>query len=163
VSGVRWLFISKDCRVFRISQPKNQEYKPIQELAGQEVLEVILYYETKNRKPFKLLTVEFDRLSLDSEGGYVVTDEARRRGIYNFLEFGLVTPEELAKRDRPTAIPVKPVTPLAREKEALYTYLRDKLPMLSQDAPFVVEMRIKSSKQIHQSNIDLIRQAKKLK
>jgi hypothetical protein len=149
--------------VFRISQPKNQVYKPIQELAGQEVLEVILYYDTIDRKPYKLLTVEFDRLRLDSEGRHVVSEEARRRGLYNFLEFGLVTPEELANRDRPLSIPVAPIIPTVREKEALYNYLRDKLPVLAKDAPLVVEIRLKSRDRIHQRNIDLVRQAKKLK
>jgi hypothetical protein len=163
VSGIRWLFISEDCKVFRTYEPKNHVYKPIKELANQEVLEVILIYETKERKPYKLLQVWFDRLGLDSVGGYVVTDEARDRGLYNFIKYGFVTPEELAIREEPLTIPIAPITPSGNEKEALYKYLKEKIPALAKDAPLVVERCIKSLKQNHQNYVDLIKQAKKLK
>lgn len=163
MSGSRFLFVSKDNKVLRTSQPKNQVYKPILELAGQEVLEVILYYETRDRKPNKLLTVWFDRLNLDSSGKYVVTDDARKRAFFNYLVYGFVTAEELAKSDRPLAIPMAPIIPSVKEKEALYAYLKDKSPPLFKDAPFVVEKCIQALKDDHQSNIDLIRRASKLK
>jgi hypothetical protein len=163
MSGIRWLFISEDYKVFRTYEPKNHTYKPIKELANQEVLEVILFYETKDRKPYKLLQVWFERLGLDSTGGYVINKEAKDRGLYNFIEYGFATPEDLANRDEPLSIPVAPITPTGSEKEALYKYLKDKLPALAEDAPFVVERCITSLKQNHQNYIDLIRQAKKLK
>jgi hypothetical protein len=164
MSGIRWLFISEDCKVFRTYEPKNNEYKPIKELASQEVLEVILFYETKERKPYKLLQVWFQRLGLDSAGGYVITDETRDRDLYNYIKYGFVTTsEELANRKEPLAIPIAPTTPTSSEKEALYKYIKEKLPALAKDAPFVVERCIKSIKQNHQNNIDLIRRAKKLK
>jgi hypothetical protein len=163
MSGIRWLFISEDCKVYRTYEPKNHVYKPIKELANQEVLEVILFYETKERKPYKLLQVWFDRLGLNSDGGYVVTDEARDRGLYNFIEYGFATPEDLANREKPLTIPIAPITPTDSEKEALYNYLQEKIPTLAKDAPYVVERCIKSLKQNQLNYIDLIKQAKKLK
>jgi hypothetical protein len=163
VSGIRWLFISNDCRVFRIPKPKNWVYKPVKELSGQEVLEVILYYETRDRKPFKLLRIEFDRIRLDPKGKYVFNDEDRERGMYNFLEFELTTPEKLANSDRPLAIPIAPVTPLPKEKAVLYAYLKGKLPILAKEAPLVLENAIQFAEQTHQKFIKLIKQAKKLK
>lgn len=163
MSGIRWLFISEECKVFRTYEPKNYTYKPIKELASQEVLQVILFYETKERKPYKLLQVWFERLELDSTGGYVITDEARDRGLYNAIKYGFTSPEELANREEPLSIPIAPITPSSSEKEALYKYLKEKIPALSKNAPFVVEGCLKSLKQNHQDNINLIRQAKKLK
>lgn len=163
MSGIRWLFISKDYKVYRIPKPKKHVYKPIKDLSGQEVLEVILYYETRDRKPFKLLTVHFDRLSLNAEGRYMMSDEDRDRSFYNVFEFGIGTPEELAKRDKPLAIPIAPVTPSSAEKEALYTYLGEELPELAKDAPIIVEKLIGYSKESHQKNINLIKQSKRLK
>jgi hypothetical protein len=163
MSGIRWLFISEDCKVYRTYEPKNHIFKPIKELANQEVLEVILFYETNKRKPYKLLQVWFDRLGLDFDGGYVITDEARDRGFYNFIEYGFETPEELAIREKPLTIPIAPIIPTNSEKEALYKYLKEKIPALAKDAPLVVERCIKSLKQNQQNYIDLIKQAKKMK
>ena len=164
MSGIRFLFISKDNKVFRTSQPKNLVYKPILELAEQEVFEVILYYETKERKPNKLLTVWFNRLKLDSAGGHVVSDDTRKRAFFNYSVYGgFVTAEELANSDQPLAIPVAPVIPTVKEKEALYAYLKDKSPPLFKDAPFIVEKRITALKVTHQNNIDLMKRASKLK
>ncbi|MCY7751759.1 hypothetical protein MOB25_00180 [Bacillus haynesii] len=163
MTGTRWIFISEDCKVFRVPQPKNLVYKPISELSDQEVLEVILFYETKDRKPSKLLTVQFNRLRLNSSGKYEMNDEDTRRSMHNFFEFGMATPEDIAKRDRPLALPIAPVVPLASEKEALYLYLKEKLPSLAEDAPIVVEKVIQFLKQTHQKHIKLIKQAKKLK
>jgi hypothetical protein len=163
MSGIRWLFISEDFKVYRTYEPKNHVYKPIKELASQEVLEVILFYETNERKPYKLLQVSFERLGLDSTGGYVITDDARDRGFYNLTNYAFATPEDLASSEEPLAIPIAPITPSSSEKKALYKYLKEKLPSLAKDAPLVVERCVNSLKQNHQNNIDLIRQAKRLK
>lgn len=59
MSGTRWLYISNDLKVHKVPNPKNSKFKPIKELAGQEVLKVLLYYETFEKKPSKLLLLEF--------------------------------------------------------------------------------------------------------
>ncbi|WP_374019097.1 hypothetical protein ABU162_04990 [Paenibacillus thiaminolyticus] len=163
MNGTRWLYISNDFKVYRVPKPKNHVYKSIRELAGQEVLRIILYFEIKERNPFKLLLIEFERITLDLNGGYQLLQAEMSKALYNFFEFGLTTPEELAEKDTPLAIPMAPVIPTNREKEALYNYLKEKFKPLYVDAPYIMEMRINSLKKIHKEYIDLVKQAMKLK
>ena len=162
MSGTRWVLISKDNKVYKISQPRNWIFKPMRELAGEEVLEVILYYDIKNRKPNKLLMVDFDRINLSEEGSRIQSDEDDRKVLHNFFEFGLTTIEELAKKEV-LAIPVAPIIPSTLEKEALYTYLREKLEVLADEAPIIVENRIKYLKQKHMECVSMVREASKLR
>ncbi|QWU15324.1 hypothetical protein SAMN04487895_10812 [Paenibacillus sophorae] len=163
MNGVRRLYITKSNKVFKIPQSNKVSKRFIEDLARQEVLEVLLYYEIKERKPSKLLMVEFDRITLDTNGEYQITEEEKSRGLHNFLHFGLVTPEELANREGPPILPLAPVLPLRNEKEALYKYLKEKINVLFKDTPFIVEMRIESLEQKHREYIDLVKKSTKLK
>jgi hypothetical protein len=163
LGGTKWLFISKELKVMKISQPNNQVYKPVPSLAGQVVLEVILYYETMSRKPSKLVLVEFDRIQLDENGGYAVNDDERRRALHNFFEFGMTTPEEKAEGDQPLALPIPPVIPAIKEKEALYSYLKLKYPVLAFSAPIIVENKINFSKETHRTHIEFVKKVMKLR
>jgi len=157
------LYITSENKVVKVTQPKNHIFKPIGKLAGQDVLRILLYYKTVNRKPSKLLLVEFNRVKLDSEGGYQLSDSEMDNAMFNFNHFGFTTPQELANRDTPLPIPIEPVIPTSEEKSAIYNYIKEKLPPLSTDAPYIVESTIASLKQSHQRNIELIKQASKLK
>lgn len=160
---MRWLYISKGAKVYKVPHPKNLKFKAVKELAGQEVLQVMLYYETKDKEPYKLMLTQFDRIILDSEGIYEHNDEDRDRAMYNYLNFAFTTPDDLAKRDDPLTIPLAPVIPLKIEKEALYEYLTQKVPSLAEDAPLIVEGTIKSLQKSHEEKNNLIRDAQKLK
>ncbi|MBW7475692.1 hypothetical protein K0T92_13140 [Paenibacillus oenotherae] len=163
MSGTRWLYINKELKVIKIPSPKNHIYKPIKEWAGQEVLKILLFYKTKDRKPSKLLMIEFDRITLDSNGGYQLTDELVHEAMYNFLEFGFSTTEELAQRDSPPAIPRAPILPKPEEKKALYNYLQNQNKTLFMDAPYILESRINALNQIYKENLDLVKQSQKLR
>jgi len=97
MAGTRFLFISKEAQVYKVPIPKDFEYKAIPSLADQDVLEVILHYETRNRKPHKLICVSFQRLSLDNNGQYKLTDDEMNNRSRNFREFALHTPETLSE------------------------------------------------------------------
>ncbi|MCD9023455.1 hypothetical protein [Cohnella silvisoli] len=163
MGGTMWLFISKDLKVTKIPKPINQVYKPIPSLARQEVLEVIMYYETKSRKPSELMIVNFNRFRLDENGGYVITDFERRRAFHNFFEFGMTTPEEKAEEDQPLALPIPPVIPTIKEKETLYSYLKQKYSVLANQTPMVVENMINFSKETHRKHIELVKKAMKIR
>ncbi len=162
MSGVRWLYIF-DMDVYKVPNPKNWRFKAIKELAGQEVLKVMLHYETKNRKPYNLMLTQFNRIVLDSEGVYELNDDDEDKAMYNFINFAFTSPGELAESEAPLTIPMAPVIPLQKEKEALYGYLTEKIPSLAKDAPFIVEKTIKSLKESHEERVNLIRDAKKLR
>lgn len=83
MTGCRFLFISSNGdKIIKISQPKNHKYKSVPQLANQNVLEVILFYKNKDRKPHQLLTIEFDRFRLDSNGNYEETEVDRKRALF---------------------------------------------------------------------------------
>lgn len=163
MSGSRWLYLSNDLKVHKVPKPKNGKFKPVKGLGGQEVLKVHLYYETFEKKPSKLLLLEFDRVTLDSEGSYELTQEEMEKALYNFNEFGFVTPEELAQRDEPLSLPRAPVLPTAEEKKTVYNYLKENIISLSHNAPYIMEERISALKRIHKEHIELIRKAIKLR
>ncbi|MCM3711483.1 hypothetical protein [Sporosarcina luteola] len=163
MSGLRFLYISQEGKVFRVPQPKNNKFKAIRDLSGQVVLKVMLYYETEDRIPSKLLFLEFDRIQLDSEGGYELIETEINKVIGNAMEYIFVTPEEMAKRHRPFVIPLAPSLPDEIEKKALYGYLELKLPLLSKDAPFITEKTINKLKQIHDKKLTLVKEANRLR
>lgn len=158
-----WLFISKDLRVTKIPKPIDQVYKPMPSLARLEVLEVTMYYETKSRKPSKLQIVNFDRFTLDENGGFVITDFERRRSLHNFFEFGITTPEEKANDDLPIALPIPPVIPTIKEKEALYSYLKQKYSVIANQAPMIVENMINFSNETHKKHIEFTKKTMKIR
>lgn len=123
----------------------------------------MLYYETKDRKPERLLIVEFDRIRLDTEGVYELTDEEMNKVMQNALHFIYATPQQLANSEGPVVLPVAPSIPSSKEKIALYAYLNNKIPSLGKDAPKIVENTIASLKNVHQEKIDMIKEAKVLR
>ncbi|WP_379320269.1 hypothetical protein [Paenibacillus puldeungensis] len=69
-------------KIIKIPQPKNHKYKSVPELTNQNVPEAILYYKNKDRKPYQLLTVGFDRFRLDSNGNYEETEVERKMAFH---------------------------------------------------------------------------------
>ncbi|MFJ8102716.1 hypothetical protein [Lysinibacillus sp. NPDC096212] len=163
MGGIKWLYISEENKIYKVPNPKNGRFKEIKELSEQDVLKVMLYYRTKNRKPDKLVMVEFDRITLDSQGGYEVTDERNRRMLQNAFQFIYNTPQQLADSKSPFELPLAPSVPSNIEKKALYEFLNQNFPNLGNDAPAIVENAISSLKKIHQKKIDLIKEANKLR
>ncbi|WP_042161976.1 hypothetical protein [Paenibacillus gorillae] len=161
MTGVRHLYIAKENKVFRIPQSRKTPKKYSEELALQEVLEVLMYYEIKARKPSKLLMIEFDRFTLDSTGQYQST-EKKSREMYNFLHFGCLTPEKIAQKEGLTIFPIPPNLPTKDEKEALYKYLEENSAVLFRDAPIVMESRIRALKEKHREYVDLIKKSKSI-
>ncbi|WP_442601836.1 hypothetical protein [Paenibacillus sp. KN14-4R] len=162
MTGCRYLFISSNGdKIIKISQPKNHKYKPIPQLANENVLEVILLYENKDRKPHQLLTVEFDRFRLDSNGNYEETEADRIRAFHNFFAFGMpILLEDVEVDDKPLPIPVAPIVPTDSEKRSLYNYINEKLPNLAVGAPYVVESKIKASREKYEEFKNMAKKSK---
>lgn len=161
--GSRYLFISGEEKIIKISQPKNHKYKSVPQFANQDVLKVILYYENKDRKPSRLVLVEFDRMHLDSNGLYVLTDADRKRRLHNFFEFGILSIIGESEDEKTVSIPVAPIIPNDKEKKVLYDYLANKLPVLAKDAPYIVEERIRSLNEKYEEYKNIAKNSKKYK
>lgn len=163
MSGVKWFYISNEGKIFNVPQPKHWVFKPILELANQWVLEVCLYYETKNRKPAHLISISFDRIKLDNKGQYRLTSDETNMKLRDFLEYGFTTAEELSKKTDPWSIPDAPIIPNQNEKDALIQFLKSQYPLLWNGCPQIIEKEIIQKEAIHKKKLELIRRAIKLK
>lgn len=164
MSGIKFIYIARGEEIFKVAHPKvGKKYKGIKELSNQNVLKVMMYYETKDRKPHQLITVEFDRIRLDSGGAYELNDEEVNKRLQNAFHFMYTTPQEMANREEPFELPLAPSIPSTKEKIALYDYLNSKFPLLGKDAPMIVEKNIRALKKIHQDKINMIKEALKLR
>jgi hypothetical protein len=160
MTGCRYLFLSKGDMIIKIPQPKKHKYKSVPQLANQDVLEVILYYEIKDRKPVKLLTVGFDRFRLDTDGNYEETEADRKRAFHNFFAFGIPSLFNEVEEDKPLQIPIAPIIPTDNEKRILYSYINEKLPNLATEAPYVVESKIRASREKHEEFKNMAKKSK---
>jgi hypothetical protein len=156
------LYISEK-EVYPIPIPKKFVYKAIPELANKSVLGVNMIYEIQNRKPWRLINFSFDRILLDENGQYIFTAEESNKKSYNFIEFALVTPEELSRREEPLPIPQTIVIPDAKEKETLIKYIKQKYPLLWDNSPEVLEKSIRSYIAKHNKLKDLVKKASAIK
>ncbi len=159
MSGFRFLYISREGEVYPIPVPKDATYKKVPELANELVLKVNLLYETRNRKPWQLIYVGFDRVQLNALGQYILTDEEIDNSVFNFMNFSLVTAEELSKREDPLPVPQSIDVPTAKEKEALINYIKRKYPALWQNSPSVIEETIRSRIEKHAKLVKLVKEA----
>lgn len=159
MSGIKFLYITGEGEVYPIPTPKDSVYKVVPKLANESVLEVNLFYETKNRRSWRLIHVGFDRIQLDKYGQYTMTDEETSKSFFNFIHFGFATVKELTEREEPLAIPKAPVIPNVKEKVALISFIKRKCPFLWENSPQVVEQSIKSRQNQHSELISMVKKA----
>ena len=159
MSGFKFLFISREGEVHPIPAPKGAVYKAVPMLANESVLLVEMFYEVKNRKPWQLIRIGFDRIQLDEHGQYILTTEEMGNKFYNICHFGLASAEELSKREEPVAIPKAPVVPNAKEKETLISFIKGKYPLLWKNSPASIELSIKSRLNSHSDLINLVKKS----
>lgn len=129
MTGIKCLYITKDNQVYKIPIPKGTFYKPVSYLANQEVLFVLLYYETFNKVPMELISANFDRIQLNDTGGYELTMDEMKKRCYNFEHYGFNDAESLSQKEY-IPIPQATVIPTLSEKEALYHYIKNNFPLL---------------------------------
>jgi len=152
-------FINGECEVYPIPASKGAAYKAVPRLANESVLVVELFYEVKNRKPWQLIHIGFDRIQLDGHGQYILTTEERESKFYNICHFGLASAEDLSKREEPIAIPKALVVPNAKEKETLINFIKSKYPILWKNSPEVIELSIQSRLNTHSDLVNLVKKS----
>jgi len=138
MTGIKCLYITKDNHVYKIPVPNGNFYKPVSHLSNQEVLFTLLYYETINRVPSKLIYVNFDRIQLNDAGGYELTIDEIKKRYYNFDHYGFSNAELLSQKEC-IPIPQATIIPATSEKEALYCYIKNKFPILWCDFSKILE------------------------
>jgi hypothetical protein len=163
MSGVKWLYISEDAKVYALPNPKQNDFKPVPELANKNVLMISVGYETHNKRPYRLISIQFDRVSLDHSGKFILTDEIVQSKLRNFLEFGSETAESLSIREEPLPIPDAPILPNEKEIEALKEYLKINYPALFEYCDYMIAIEIERQDVIYHKNLMILKEAAKIR
>ncbi|WP_141722844.1 hypothetical protein [Cellulosilyticum sp. I15G10I2] len=156
------MFLTKNNHIYKIPSPKNYRYKAIAELSNQEILYVLIYYSTINRKPSEVLEVSFDRIQLALEGQYEYTNNEMDMHLYNFNNYAYMDAKRLAEKEI-IPLPKALITPKDIEKQALYQYIKEKYPVLMKSLPLMIEKHIKKCSCIDQEHRKLVRDALAIK
>jgi hypothetical protein len=142
MTGIMCLYITNNSNVYKIPVP-NKVYKPVPALANKEVLFTLLFYETQNNKPSKLITANFDRFQLDDSGSYELTIDEIKKRYYNFDNYGFFDAESLSEKDC-IQIPQATTLPTDIEKNVLYNYIKEKYPLLWNNFAEILELHIQN-------------------
>jgi hypothetical protein len=159
MSGSIYLYISNKGEVHKIPKPNYSEYKAVPSLANQEVLLATLIYKTLNRKPFELETVSFHKDILDKDG-ILKFDLNSIHDVLLYLE----GPESAAECDELIPLPKAPSNiPTPIEKNALYSYIKERYPTLWPNCSYLVEQHIKSIEGNLKKKKNFVKQVYKIK
>lgn len=154
--GMKYLCVY-DGNVYEIPVYKIKDGKfPKKELAGKTVIMMEMIYETKNRRPYKITRIAFDRVSFDNNGIYDVGKEDTSEVIGVKLEYMY---SKLHKTSEPLPIPIAPVIPSDEEVKIIKDYLRKKYPILYENSSNVIEEWINNAKEQHQKEIRMMKES----
>lgn len=146
-----------DGKVYEIPVYKIKNGKfPKKELAGKTVIMMEMTYETKDRRPFKIIRITFERASFDNKGIYDIHKDAPSQAFAVKLKYMF---SKLYKKNEPLPIPIAPVIPTKQEVEILKAYLNKKYPALLQNSPNVIEKWITIAKEQHKKEIKMMKES----
>jgi hypothetical protein len=132
--------ISNNNEILKVPKYYYDKSKTIIQLSNTTILEVILFYEVLNRKPEKLIAIEFNRCQIDSAANII--DRNDSSALKNFLNYNSCNADELSLREE-IPIPRAHTIPTKKEKQVLYDFLENKFPLLWNECPYITESHIK--------------------
>ncbi|WP_373844437.1 hypothetical protein [Clostridium sp.] len=148
------LHITDDYKVYKISKRIYEMNKSILKLANQNLLQVMLIYDTYNRKPHKLIKVEFNRITLNSDS-FIVHDENLFEFENNTVDYMFSDANKLSLLDK-IPLPRAPVIPSQYEKNSLYKFINEKYPIFYIPCTYLTEKYIKDKNNIYNENKKLV-------
>lgn len=154
--GIKYLCVF-DGKVYEIPVYKIKDGKfPKKELAGQTVIMMEMIYETKNRRPYKIVRIAFDRVSFDENGIYDVRKDAASEVIGVKLEYMY---SKLHKKTEPLPIPIAPVIPTDEEVKIIKQHLQKKYPILYKNSSNAIEEWIREAEEQHKKEIHMMKES----
>ena len=122
---IKFLCVLKD-QIVEIPVSKIKNGKMIKkELSGEAVLKVEMIYETENRKPLKIVKMNFNKIIFDKHGVYDVNNTSTSKDFQVKLKYifsGLSNDDEI----KALPIPIAPTIPTDEEILIIKTYLDKK-------------------------------------
>ena len=155
---IKFLCILKD-QVVEIPVSKIKNGKIIKnELSGETVLKVEMIYETENRKPLKIVNMNFNKITFDRHGVYDVNNTSASKNFQVKLEY-IFSHFSNADEIKALPIPIAPSIPTDEEVLTIKTYLDKKYPLLLTNSPRAMEDSIYRMKKIHKKEIETFKKS----
>src|SRR5690625_2380188 len=157
---IKYLCILKD-KVVEIPISKIKNGKKIKkELSGKAVLKVEMIYETENRKPFKIVNMNFNKITFDKYGVYDVNNASISKNFQVKLEY-IFSDFSNVDEIKALPIPIAPSIPTNEEILIIKTYLDNKYPLLLKNSPKAMENSIYRMRKIHEKEINTFKESHK--
>ncbi|MFL0198508.1 hypothetical protein ACJDU8_23550 [Clostridium sp. WILCCON 0269] len=148
------LHITDNYKAYKISKRIYEMNKSTLKLANQNLLQVMLIYDTYNRKPSKLIKVEFDRITVDSNS-FIIYSESSFEFENNTVNYIFSDANELALLNK-LPLPRAPVIPNQHEKVSLYEFIDKKYPFFHNPCVYLTEQYINIKNNIYSKNKKLV-------
>ena len=120
-----------------------------------------IIYETENKKPFKIVNMNFNKITFDKHGVYDVNNTSTSKNFQVKLEYIF---SDFSNLDEIKAlpIPIAPSIPTDEEILIIKTYLDNKYPLLLKNSPRAIEDSIYRMKKIHKKEIETFKESHKI-
>ncbi len=138
MSGIAFFYITQENQVLKVRQPNEDGFKPISNLANEEVIIVEIVYSTNNRKPVDTLFANFKRVTLDEKGVYKIS-EIDLINVANDLNIFSSNALDIAEAEGPLEIPQARFIPTNEQKNAFIQFIKDNYPALYQSVAFRIQ------------------------
>lgn len=158
---IKFLCILKD-QVVEIPVSKIKNGRMIKkELAGESVLKVEMIYETENRKPFKIVNMNFYKITFDKHGIYDVNNTSTSKAFQVKLEY-IFSDFSNSDEIKTLPIPIAPSIPTDKEILIFKTYLDKKYPSLLMNSPRAIEDSIYQMNKVHKKELKKFKESHKI-
>ena len=125
-----------------------------EELRNLTSLMVTVLYELKDKKPYEVRNVWFERITFNEKGVHEIllnSPKISTQMTYAFHGF-------MGNDDKELPVPVALVEPTQQELEALKKHLNNKYPLLLKRNPYAIEMELMEQKSKHEKDVKLFKE-----
>lgn len=158
--SIKYVFVFND-NVFEIPLKQINESRFVKsELSNQTGLMMEIACHIKDRKPYEIAIIVFERISIDENGVYDF--EKKHFSEENSIKLEYVF-AGLYSDGKPLPIPIAPAIPTDKEVEIIKTHLNKKYLSLLLNSPHAITDNILRSKRVHEENIVKMKQSHKKK
>lgn len=124
-------------------------------LANTTGLLTTIIYETKNRRPYKIVRIDFERISFNENGIYSYSEQILSENFRIKLNYAIGGYDDL----RTLPVPIAPELPNKNELALMKRYINDKYSILLENDPFVFESTMKKLTTQHMNDIQQMKKS----
>lgn len=156
---MKLLFVQGNDSVKEIAATKKVNHSIVDiDLADKTGLLTTLTYETKNRRPYNIVHIGFQRITFNKLGVFSFSEQVTSESVRVQLQYAFYD----SLGNEPLPLPIAPELPNKEELDVLKTYIINKYPILLQNNPYVFTNSIKRKKELHLQQIQQMKKSHEL-